>query len=67
MNVAAAHGADVALSDELYAAAGAACAAFDAGSLTRRVDVPIRGRSGVLAVWLWRGATSATRLEPTGS
>jgi hypothetical protein len=28
--------------------------------------VPIRGRSGVLSVWLWHGETSATRLEPTG-
>ena len=67
MNVAAAHGADVALSDALYRAAGAACAAFASGTLTRRVDVPIRGRSGVLAVWLWRGATTETRFEQTGS
>jgi adenylate cyclase len=67
MTVAAAHGADVAVSDALYAAAGAACEAFAAGTLTRRVNVPIRGRAGALSVWLWRGDTSATRLAPTGS
>jgi adenylate cyclase len=67
MNVAAAHGADVAVSDELYGAAGAACAAFDAGTLTRRVDVPIRGRAGVLSVWLWRDETNVQRFEQTAS
>lgn len=54
MEVAAAHGAEVALSDELHRAAGSACAAFDAGILDGIVEAPIRGRTGIIPVWLWR-------------
>ncbi|HZH53586.1 MAG TPA: adenylate/guanylate cyclase domain-containing protein [Microvirga sp.] len=56
MEVAAAHGAEIALSDELHRAAGAACAAFDRGVLDGTKEVRIRGRSGTVPVWLWRSA-----------
>jgi adenylate cyclase len=54
MEVAASHGADVALSDELYHAAGSACSALAAGIVDGTLETSIRGRSGSLRVWLWR-------------
>jgi len=54
MEVAAHHGAELAVSDELLRAAGPACALLDQGELTGPHDTPIRGRSGSLAIWLWR-------------
>ncbi len=54
MEVAAQNGADVALSGDLYRAAGEALPA--AGRLTGPVQASIRGRSGTMTVWLWRGA-----------
>lgn len=54
MEVAAQHGADVALSGDLYRAAGEALPA--AGRLTGPVQASIRGRSGAMTVWLWGGA-----------
>lgn len=54
MEVAAAHEAEVALSDELYRAAGSGCSVFNDGILEGVVDTPIRGRSGALPVRLWR-------------
>jgi adenylate cyclase len=54
MEVAAHHGAEIAVSDELLRAAGSDCALFDQGELTGPHETPIRGRSGSLAIWLWR-------------
>jgi adenylate cyclase len=54
MEVAAAHGADLALSDDLYRAAGPACSVLDVGSLSGTHETSIRGRSGSVSVWLWR-------------
>jgi adenylate cyclase len=54
MEVAARHGAEIAVSDELLRAAGSDCALFDQGELTGPHETPIRGRSGSLAVWFWR-------------
>jgi adenylate cyclase len=54
MEVAARHGAELAVSDELLRAAGRDCALFDHGELTGPRETPIRGRSGSLAIWLWR-------------
>jgi adenylate cyclase len=54
MEVAAAHGFELALSDDLYRAAGAACSAFDRGFLQGALDTTIRGRSGSVRIWLWR-------------
>lgn len=54
MEVAAQNGADVALSGDLYRAAGEALPA--AGRLQGPLQAPIRGRSGTMTVWLWRGA-----------
>jgi adenylate cyclase len=53
MEVAAAHGAEVALSEELFRAAGEACKVFDAGTLDGSMNEPIRGRAGALAIRLW--------------
>ncbi|MBB3018207.1 adenylate cyclase [Microvirga lupini] len=54
MEVAAAHDADVALSDELHRAAGDACSVFESGLLEGTFPTAIRGRSGSIPVWLWR-------------
>jgi adenylate cyclase len=54
MEVAARHGAELAVSDELLRAAGRESQLFEAGSLTGPVETRLRGRSGSLAVWLWR-------------
>ena len=54
MEVAARHGAELAVSDELLRAAGPDCALDEQGELTGPHDSPIRGRSGSLAIWLWR-------------
>jgi adenylate cyclase len=58
MEVAAKHGVEVALSDGMLQAAGPDCEFFKAGSLTGPVRTRIRGRSGSLAVWLWRRSRS---------
>ena len=52
MEVAAHNGADVALSGDLYRAAGEALPA--SGRLQGPMESPIRGRSGMMTVWLWR-------------
>ncbi|WP_457939494.1 CHASE2 domain-containing protein [Mesorhizobium sp. 10J20-29] len=54
MEVAAASGAEVALSDDLLRAAGDAAAVRATGSLEGPTQVPIRGRAGGLFVWYWR-------------
>lgn len=60
MEVAASHHADVALSDDLFRAAGEACSVFDSGALAGTLQTSIRGRSGTLPIWLWHaGKTGA--------
>jgi adenylate cyclase len=54
MEVAASHGAELALSDELLRAAGQDL--IKSGSLTGPEESRIRGRSGSLMIWLWRSA-----------
>ena len=56
MEVAASHGAELAVSDELLRTAGRDCALFKSGKLVGPEESPIRGRSGSLMIWLWRGA-----------
>ena len=56
MEVAANHGAELALSDELLHAAGHYSALFKSGVLTGPNEARIRGRSGSLTIWLWRSA-----------
>lgn len=66
MEVAADHHVELAVSDELLTAAGRNGAVFKSGALTGPRDERIRGRSGTLAVWLWRSesrAVSARRGE----
>jgi len=58
MEVAAHHGAELALSDELLHAAGRECALFKSGVLTGPNETGIRGRSGSLTIWLWHNAIS---------
>jgi adenylate cyclase len=57
MEVAANHGAELALSDELLCAAGH-CALFKSGVLVGPEETRIRGRSGSIAVWLWQSDLS---------
>jgi adenylate cyclase len=59
MEVAAEHGEELALSDELLHAAGRDCALCKSGVLTGPNETRIRGRSGSLAIWLWHNATSS--------
>jgi adenylate cyclase len=58
MEVAAKHGVQLALSNELLRAAGRECAAFKSGVLTGPYETWIRGRSGSLPIWLWRSDIS---------
>jgi len=54
MEVAAKHGATLAVSDDLLRKAGPECALIAFGVLTGPRETRIRGRSGALSVWLWR-------------
>ena len=54
MEVAAGHRVELAASDELLRAAGRECALLKLGELSGPSETPIRGRSGSLAIWLWR-------------
>ncbi|MBU2191148.1 MAG: adenylate/guanylate cyclase domain-containing protein, partial [Alphaproteobacteria bacterium] len=54
MEVAAARGAELALSDDLLRAAGLDAAVRGTGRLEGPAEVPIRGRAGGLFVWYWR-------------
>jgi adenylate cyclase len=54
MEVAANHGVELAASNELLRAAGRDCALYKSGVLIGPRQTRIRGRSGSLAVWLWR-------------
>lgn len=56
MEVAAHHGAELALSDELLHAAGPDCALLKSGVLAGPNETRIRGRSGSLAIWLWHSS-----------
>ena len=58
MEVAAKHGAALALSDDLLRQAGPQCALFEFGVLTGPGETQIRGRSRTLSVWLWRNDSS---------
>src|SRR5438477_904200 len=53
MEVAANHGVELALSDELLRVAGHA-AVFKSGVLRGPHETRIRGRSGAIAIWLWQ-------------
>ena len=53
MEVAASHGAELALSDDMLKVAGSDCALFKSGILSGPKETQIRGRSGSLAIWLW--------------
>ena len=55
MEVAARHDVRLALSDTLRIAAEGIGARLKTGSLAGPVETQIRGRSGSLTVWLWRG------------
>jgi adenylate cyclase len=54
MEVAAGHGVELALSDELFRAVSRNRSLFEAGALTGPVETRLRGRSGSLDVWFWR-------------
>lgn len=54
MEIAARHGAEVALSDEMLRQVGDDCPLRRSGVLTGPTETQIRGRAGALNVWLWR-------------
>ena len=54
MEVAASHGTELAVSDELLQVAGEDCELFKSGAIQGPIETNIRGRSGSLAVWLWK-------------
>jgi len=54
MEVADRYGVELAVSDELFNAAGRGSTLCEAGTLTGPVETKVRGRSGSLEVWLWR-------------
>jgi adenylate cyclase len=56
MEVAAAHDAELALSDDMLQVAGRDCALFKSGILSGPMETQIRGRSGSLVIWLWRNS-----------
>jgi adenylate cyclase len=58
MEVAANHGVQLALSDDLLRTAGRDCAVFKSGVLTGPHETWIRSRSGSLPIWLWRSGLS---------
>lgn len=64
MEIAAAHDADVAFSDELHHAAGAACSVFESGLLDGTFPTAIRGRAGSIQIWLWRRDNSLNHMRP---
>jgi adenylate cyclase len=59
MEVAAVHGVELAVSNELVRAAGRDCALFKSGVLAGPRETRIRGRSGSLTIWLWRSDLAA--------
>jgi adenylate cyclase len=63
MEVAASHGVELAVSDELLHAAGQDCALFKSGHLAGPEETPIRGRSGSLMIWLWCRANEGCSLN----
>jgi adenylate cyclase len=60
MAIAASHGAEVALSDEVLREAGSDCPLRTSGSLIGPTEVNIRGRSGSLNIWFWRSDRAAS-------
>ncbi len=58
MEVAANHGVQLALSNELLRTAGPECAVFKSGVLTGPYETWIWGRSSSLPIWLWRSNLS---------
>ncbi|WP_274628078.1 CHASE2 domain-containing protein [Arvimicrobium flavum] len=65
MEIAAAHGADMAMSDEMFQATGCDAPRFAAGRLQGPVETDIRGRSGSLSVWLWSACPASP--QPSGA
>jgi adenylate cyclase len=59
MEVAARHGVEIAVSDELLRAAGPNSGLFLSGVLTGPHETQLRGRSGSLTIWLWHNAAAA--------
>lgn len=58
MEVAARHGAALAVSDDLLRQAGPGSALHESGILTGPKETRIRGRTRALSVWLWRNDAS---------
>ncbi len=54
MEVAARHGAELAISDQMLKQAGPDCVLLHTGDITGPRDTAIRGRKHSLPVWLWR-------------
>jgi adenylate cyclase len=61
MEVAALNGVRLALSDPLRVEAERSGARLKTGSLAGPVETQVRGRSGALTVWFWRGEPEVAR------
>jgi len=66
MEIAAANGAELAISNEMLQVAGSGDL-FAPGLLTGPLEAGLRGRSGSLSVWLWRGRTVDLRPQDSTS
>lgn len=60
MEVAARHGAELAISDQMLKQAGPDCVLLHTGDITGPRDTTIRGRKHSLQVWLWRDRPADT-------
>jgi adenylate cyclase len=63
MEVAAGHGAEVAISDDLLRRAGDNCPMLTTGTLSGPTEVQIRGRSGAVSAWLWCDGSAAQAMS----
>jgi adenylate cyclase len=55
MEIAAHHGVQLAVGDEMPRAAGQDCALLKTGKLFGPHDARVRGRSATVSIWLWEG------------
>jgi adenylate cyclase len=59
MEIADSHRSELAVSNDLLQVAGPDCALYKTGVLKGPLETNLRGRSGSLAVWLWKDTGAA--------
>jgi adenylate cyclase len=65
MEVAAGHGAEVAVGDDLLQAAGTDGPMHARGTLSGPTQAQIRGRASAVNVWLWHSGSHAAPIAPS--